>query len=529
MSASGSKISRGFAAASSGILGSRVSGLVRDMVFGAFWGTSDALGAFLVAFTVPNLVRSLLGEGALSEGFVPLFNERLAKGGKASAFAILCNVLSVVSLLLAALVVVGVIGCVIASMLLEPGLARLTLRLAAALLPYTFFICLVGFLTGVLNSFGRFSLPFLAPVILNVMFIVATMWLAPLIGTEQRVQIFALVIGVMLAGILQLLAMGWLLHRQGFRFRFVPRWRSEGMHELWALVLPACFGAAIYQVNVLCDRVVAGWLGGYAVTSLYYSERLIFLPIGIFAVALSAACLPVMSRASAEADVSGMVSALLYAVRHILFLTLPCVLIFMLLGREVIALIFERGSFTSESTEHTLAALLFYAPGIPAFAAAKILRAGFFSRKNTRSPVRIAALCMVLNLILNLALMGPLQQRGLALATVASAWLNVILLTLIFFRSVQTPALDLARLVKSLLRQALALCVMGVAVWSSRTWLVDHVEPGLLGQILHVAVPAGVGGAAFLAVAWWSGSDECRELRALFARKLSKGGAGDTV
>jgi putative peptidoglycan lipid II flippase len=504
-----------------GILSSRVFGFARDIVFSVYWGTSNAMGAFILAFTFPNLVRSLLGEGALSDGFVPLFNERLTKAGKEAAYRMLSNVLTIVSIVLAGLALLGCLGCLAARPWLSNDLARLTALLAAIMLPYTFFVCLVGFLTGVMNSLDRFAVPFQVPVILNLFLILGTL-ASPWLGVTQERQVLALAVVVLLAGVVQLALMAWLLWRTGYRYQFLAQWRSPDVRELLTLVLPAAAGAAIYQVNVLCDRLMAGWLGSYAVSSLYYSERIIYLPIGIFAVALSAACLPAMSRAVAADDHAGMVGALCYSLRHILFLTMPCVLVFMLLGREIVALAFQWGAFNEQSTKDTVAALVYYAPVVPAFSAVKILRSGFLSTKDTRTPVKIAFGCMILNAVANLVLMWPLQQRGLALATVLSSYANCIALAWLLLRRVSPRPEDLRALGASLARLAVALALAAAALLLCRHFATWHTTWRVVDRALALGVPMAAAGLAYLVAHLALRSAELRELWAVVAPRLPK-------
>lgn len=512
----------GMFSATSGILLSRIAGLARDVIFAAYWGTGNALAGFLVAFTIPNLFRRLLGEGALSEGFVPMLTGKLTQDGKPDAFRLLNNTLSVVSMVLGAIVALGMVLCLVLQHLVSDELAVLTLRLAALLLPYTFFICLVGFLTGVLNVFGSFHLPFLMPVLLNVALIVGTIWLRPLLGEMEQQQIYALPVAVLVAGVVQLAVMWRLLGRHAYKAVWLPLWRSADMRELLGLILPGLAGAGIYQVNVLCDRLIAGWLGGYAVTSLYYSERLVYLPVGLFAVALSAVLLPSMSRAAAADDLSTMWESLVYSLRHILFLTLPCVLVLMVMGDSIISLIFERGSFDEESRSATLAALLFYAPGIPLFAGVKLLRNAFVSRKNTRTPMQVAAICMLANVGLNLVLMWFLQQRGLALATVLSAALNCLLLWRLIRRDEAEIGAYLAPLWRSLLRLLPALAAAAAVMllvrgqWSPATGL------ALLDKALVVTYPIAFGGGIYLGLLALLGSAEVREVGQVLRSKLRR-------
>lgn len=514
------RIGRGMLVSSLGIFLSRLLGLAREIVFARFWGTGEAFGAFVVAFTIPNLFRQLMGEGALSQAFVPLFNEKLAQQGKTKAFLFLSNVLTVVATILAAIVAIGIGVTLLLRPWLPGPLAQLTLALLPWLLPYTFFICLTGFLAGVLHSFEHFAAPSLASSILNVLFIGATLFLCPRLGPDESSRIFGLAWAVLAAGVLQLALLAPVLLKQGFVYRFLPSARTPAVKELGLLVLPGFAGAAAYQLSVLCDRLLAGWLGAYAVTSLYYSERLIQLPIGIFAVAMATACLPSMSRAAARRDEGEMVAALTFSLRLILFLTLPCIVLLMVLALPLVALVYQRGNFTADSLGATVPALLYYAPSIAAFAAIKILRNGFYSRKDMRSPVRIGISCLLANIVLSLLLMGPLKQCGLALATTLTAYLHVFLLARLLSRELTPTGGWLRQLGPTAARLAPALAAMAVGMVVCRPLVAGLGVEGLWGKGLAVLAPAAAGSVTYLFTTMLLGAREPRELLNVFRRLL---------
>jgi putative peptidoglycan lipid II flippase len=265
----------------------------------------------------------------------------------------------------------------------------------------------VGFLTGVLNSFDKFAVPAFAPAVLNLVLIGATIYVCPRLGTSDLDHVTGLAWFVVAAGALEALVFAPVLWRLGYRFRFLPQLRAEPVRALFRLLVPGLIGAGVYQFAVLINRLMAGWLGADAVTSLYYSERLVYLPIGVFSVALTGACLPIMSRAFAQGRPGEMLEALFYSIRHTLFLSLPCVLGLVILGDRVVNLILRYGKFDDPSFVATMAALQCYALGIPAVAALKILRSGFFSRQDTRTPLKVSVTCLALNLALDQAYPMP--------------------------------------------------------------------------------------------------------------------------
>ena len=514
-------ISSGMAVNSMGILASRVSGLVRDIFFARFLGTSNALGAFLVAFTVPNLFRRIFGEGALSEAFVPLFTRKLSKNGRASAFQLAYEVLSGLTLILLGVVAFGMVICGVLSQYVPNSFAQLTLKLSTLLLPYTVFICISAICTGMLNSLKHYSVPAASPLILNCLLVLALIYICPRLGPNESDQLSGLVGAVLLAGILQLLSLILVLFRYRFIFQFSTNFRSPQMKELVSLVVPGIFGASITQINVLFDRFFASWLGGFAVTSLYYSERLVYLPIGVFGVALATACLPEFTRALAEDRVNDMIVAFFYSLRQILYLTLPFVLFLMMLAPHLVSLLYQRGNFDEESARGTVAAIMFYAPGIPAFAAVKILRAAFFCRKDTLTPARVGGYCLILNVILNIILIVPLKHCGLALATTISSYANVVLLSIIFYRSLEPKTLlPLKDLLASVVRVTLAILSVAIVIGSMQGASSDYGKLPIDEKFLQCFIPMTLGAALYTVLSLAMGSKEPREMYAVLASKI---------
>ncbi len=505
---------------SSGIFLSRLSGLVRDILFAKFWGTGNGLGAFFIAFTIPNLFRRILGEGALSDAFVPTFSGKLAKDGKVEAYKLASNVITIVGLILLSIVGIGIGLCVLVRPLFPDPFVQLTFFVIPFLLPYTFFICLTGLIAGILHSLNHFTVPSLNPIILNVAFIVTILFVCPKLGLDEHDQLPGLAAAVTAAGFLQLTITYSMLAKLGFKFTFLPGFRSKDISDLIRLVVPGIFGASINQINVLFDRLFAGYLGGYAVTSLYYSERIVYLPIGVFGVALATSSLPVFSKAVSEKNFERLIDILTYSVRHIMYLTIPCVCIFILLSEPLIALLFQRGSFDSESCKNTLAALVFYAPGIPAFAAVKILRNGFYCQKNTITPVKIGCLCLCLNLVLNVLLIIPMKHAGLALATTISAFINVILLAVLLsrrFRSYKIPYREMGLSIVKILFCTLGSCFV---IWITMKNVIINPNDQIMGKMRNFFIPAIAGSCTYFFMSLLLKSKEPLEMVSNLSRRL---------
>ena len=510
-------LSRNMLLMGSGILVSRVLGLARDIAFAERWGTDQAFAAFIIAFTIPNLLRALFGEGAFAAAFVPVLAARMEQDGRGAAWRAARQIISVLAVLLAVIVAVVMVMSGAARAVVAAGpseraaLYTFMLALLVRLMPYAWLVCLSGAFAGVLHSIKRFAVPALSPLLLNVCLIGAAVWVAPALGRTPETQVMVLAAAVLIAGVLQLGVHAAACRANGFRFRFMPAWKAPDVRRVAWLMAPALIGTGVAQVNVAVDRLLAGWLGDVATGSLYYSQRLVYLPVSLFGVAMAMVSLPVMARAWSRADRESMRGSLHYALRHVLFLSVPAAVLLAVCGRAVIQLLFEHGSFGAESTRETFWALSFYLPGLPAFAAAKIAVTMFHARQDTRTPVRIAAVCLVLNVVLNLTLMWSLRQGGLALATTICSYLNVALLLHVGARGVD--GLKLRSLLPSLRRIGGSAAAAGLAAAAANCWWTAAVtRTGFAARVTAVLLPLGVGAAAYATTAWLLHAPELREL-----------------
>ncbi|MEA2013215.1 MAG: murein biosynthesis integral membrane protein MurJ [Verrucomicrobiota bacterium] len=489
---------------------SRILGLVRDILFAAYWGTGVAMGAFVIAFTIPNLLRGLFGEGALSSAFIPLFSKKLSKKENATAFA--CNVISVFSIILTLVIIFIIILSYLLRFFIDGETGFLALKLLPLIMPFALFVCIAGILGGILNVYRHFILPALMPVLLNIVLIFSIFFICPIFGKSNEERIFGLAIGVLIAGILQILILYSLLRKKRFKFNLNPSFHSPDIQKMGKLLFPVILGAGVYQVNVLIDRLLAGWLGGTATSSLYYSQRLIYLPVGLFGVALGTVCLPAMSKAANHKKINELLDSLRFSLGIVLFLAIPTTCFFLIFGKEIINIIFLRGNFDSDSAKNTLWAFFFYLPGIPFFASNKVILPAFHSRQDTKTPVKISAICLILNLFLNLILMQFLEQGGLALATSISGIVNFILL--LYCLNNELGSLQLRKLPKKLSIIAIALIPSLFVsytlknVFISETLLKEsHVEYSLFTLAVIF-----LGGLLYCIFSWILGSEEIRML-----------------
>ncbi len=480
---------------------SRVFGFLRDMIVAGFFGAGLTTDAFFVAFRIPNLLRRLLAEGSLTVSFVPVFTEYLRNKTREEALELANITFTALSIILVAVSLLGVLFSPLIVTVMAPGFARmpaqneLAVFLTRLMFPYILLISLVALCMGILNSLRHFAAPALSPVVLNVAMILSALTLR---GFFQE-PVVALAVGVMAGGVLQL-AMQWpFLIKMGVRLKPDFRFRHPGVKRIGMLMLPAAFGAAIYQINIFIGTILASLLQAGSVSYLYYADRIVELPLGVFAIAVGTATLPSFSEQAAQGRIEELKRTISFSLRLILFITIPATIALIALRVPIISVLFQRGEFGVQSTELTAQALLCYAVGLWAFSVIRIIVAAFYSLQDTRSPMKAAIVALIVNALFSVALMFPLKHGGIALATSIASAVNVGMLWVILTRRVG-PILD-GEFAPSVGKTALASLVMwGVIL------LIDLLTPwntaGHLGaRLIYLALCVTAGGAAFFAAA----------------------------
>lgn len=411
---------------------SRVLGLVRDVVVAIFFGASAGADAFFVAFKIPNFFRRLFAEGAFSQAFVPVLTEYQQKKSHELVQDLVNHVAGTLGSVLLLVTFVGVLATPLLAMLFAPGFVgddykyQLTVEMLRFTFPYLMLVSLTAFAGGILNSYGRFAVPAFTPVLLNLSLIASAVLMAPYLETP----VMALAYGVLIAGIVQLLFQ--LPFLGGLGLFPSPKYRKnhEGVKQIVTLMIPALFGVSVSQINLLLDTVLASFLQTGSVAWLYYSDRLTELPLGVFGIAIATVILPSLSRKHANDDGKAFVHTLDWAVRMVLLIGTPAMLALIVLAEPLISTLFFHGALKESDIPMISASLRAYALGLLAFMLIKVLAPGFFSRQDTRTPVKIAIRAMVANMVLNLMLVWHLDHVGLALATALSSWMNAIWLYL---------------------------------------------------------------------------------------------------
>ncbi len=390
---------------------SRVFGLLRDIVIGYLFGARGPADAFFVAFRIPNLLRRLTAEGAFSVGFVPVFTDYLTNRTKEEALEVARLVFTFAALVLGVLTVLGILFASPLTYLFAPGFFAnaekfdLAVFLTRLMFPYVFFVSLVALAMGFLNSFRHFMAPALSPVLLNVSIIVCALMVTPMLSEP----VVSLGYGVLLGGIIQLSLQIPFLSRYGLSFVPCFRFKHTALRRLVLLMGPAVLGAAVYQVNVLVSTVLASMLAEGSVSSLYYADRLLQFPLGIFAIAMGTAALPSFSSLAARKDFTALKDGLSYSLRLVNFITLPATLGLMVLSVPVFALLFQRGAFDAHTTMLAAQALVLFSLGLWGISGTKIVVPAFYALEDTKTPVTVALFTFALNFLLSLILMGPVS------------------------------------------------------------------------------------------------------------------------
>ncbi|MEI6667381.1 MAG: murein biosynthesis integral membrane protein MurJ [Acidobacteriota bacterium] len=519
-------------AKSAGVIGaatmsSRVLGLVRDQIMAFLFGAGDHMDAYNVAFRIPNLVRDLFAEGAMSAAFVPTFTRTLTLESRERAWRLGNMVIN--ALVLSTLVVVAT-GLIFAWPITTafaskyaavPGKLDLTVMLTRIMFPFLTMVALAAALMGMLNSLHRFFVPAFSPAMFNVGSILCTVGLVPVMPLLGLPAIVAPAIGVLVGGLLQAGVQWPALHKEGFRYRPTLDLRDDGLRQVMILMGPGVIGLAAVQINLLVNTILATGEGTGAVSCLGYAFRLMYMPIGLFGVSIATASLPTLSRQAAHNDLAEMRATISRGLRLMLMLNVPATVGLMVLATPIVALIFEHGRFSTTDTANTAGALMFYAPGLVGYSAVKMAVPSLYALKDSRTPVMVSMGTVLLNAGLNIALVHVMSFRGLALGTAVSAVCNAAFLLWILGR--RLGGLDGRRIALAAGKIAAASAVMGLAAWGTdwaiAAWLPSHALP-ILG--LRVAGSIGVALVVLDMTARAMHIEEFVEARATVVSKLGR-------
>lgn len=485
---------------------SRILGFARDVVLAALFGAGAAMDAFFVAFKIPNFLRRLFAEGAFSQAFVPVLTEYKTRRSPEEVQELVARVSGALGGVLVLLTAIAVVAAPLLVMLFAPGFIddaerfELTGEMLRITFPYLLFISLTALAGGILNSYGQFGVPAFTPVLLNLCLIGAAIWVAPLFPEGERVV--ALAWGVFVAGAAQLAFQLPFLARLGLLR--MPRWRRghEGVSRIMRLMLPAIFGSSVAQINLLFDTIIASFLVAGSVSWLYYSDRLVEFPLGVFGIALATVILPNLSEKHARASAHEFSQTLDWALRWALLIGTPATLGLMLLSGPVLTTLFQHGAFGGEDVRMAALSLTAYAFGLLGFILVKVLAPGYYARQDTRTPVRIGIIAMFSNMVLNLVFVVPMvwwgisgAHAGLALATALAAFINAGLLLRGLRRTgVYTPEPGWGRVAFQI---ALAGGALVATVWALNPDLAQWLAWGAPQRALVLAVVIAAGAAVY--------------------------------
>ncbi len=510
---------------SSGAMGvatltSRVLGMVREMAYARFMGDGWVAGAFTLAFTIPNLFRRLLGEGALTAAFIPIFKEKEKNGTTAEMWRAANAVMSALLVFAAVVIALVLVGLSIALETAQfDAKTRLMLELLRVMFPYMGLVCLAAVFMGVLNARGHFFIPALGAALLNVVMIASVFLAAPHFGVKLDDQIFALAFGVLVAGVAQAAFQLPSLRREGWRLAWVTPWRDETVRTVVTKMGPAIVGVAAFQLNVTVVQLVSFWVDPVIVASFNYAVRLMELPQGVFGISLATYLLTSLSGLAAEKKLPEFRATLGQGLGYLVVINSLATILLMALAVPIVRLLFERGEFGPAATERAADALFALAPGLVAFSMVNIFARAFYALGDTQTPMKVSVFCLGVNLLLSVVLIGDLRQIGLGVANSITSCLNVWLLYRALRKKLGTLELaEVRQAIKPVLAACIVACMLAFPTYQSwDNWFGHGTLAIRLGAVF---VPATIAAVMYWAMLWSARLPVAMEALGLIRRKL---------
>jgi putative peptidoglycan lipid II flippase len=476
---------------STGVVGgitllSRITGLVRDVVFAYVMGSGLVADAFFVAFRIPNFFRRIFGEGAFSQAFVPVFAEYREKHSESEARAFTNHMAGRLGLILLLLTVVGIVAAPAVVVMIAPGFIdnpeqfALTVDALRITFPYLLFISLVAMSAGILNTCGYFAAPAATPVLLNFALIAAAFWIVPGLGNAA----IGLSLGVLIAGVMQLVFQVPFLKRAGYLPFPQLRPRNEGVSRVFRLMLPAIFSVSVAQINMVVNTLLASFLVTGSISWLYYSDRLMEFPLGVFGIALATVILPSLSRLHARGEPQVFSQLMDWSLRWVFLIGVPASVGLIALAGPMMTTLFQYGATTPDDVRMMSKSLIAFAVGLLGFVLVKVLAPGFFARQDTKTPMRVAVVAVTANIVLSLLLIIPLAHVGLALAISLVAWINAgLLFRLLRKQEIYTPR---SGWLAYFARVTAAGMVMGGVLWWGAGDLDSWIHTDLADRVIQL-------------------------------------------
>lgn len=500
---------------------SRVTGLARDMVYSQAFGAGTLMDAFLVAFKIPNFLRRLTAEGAFSQAFVPVITSYRVRREHAEVRGLVAGVAGTLGVALFTVTVIGVIAAPVLVFIFAPGFRadggrfELAVEMLRFTFPYLFFVSLVALASGALNSYGRFGLPAFTPVLLNAVMIVFAAFIAPHSAQPGLV----LAIGVFVAGLVQLLAQLPAMHKLGLLPKPRWNWAHEGVRRIARLMLPGIFGSSAAQISLLLDTLIASFLIEGSISWLYYADRLVEFPMGVFSIALATVILPGLSSHHADQSPERFATTLDWALRLTILIVTPAAVGLLMLAGPLTATLFGYGEFDARDVVMSGYALMAYSLGLMGFSLVKVLAPGYFARQDTKTPVKVGIIALSVNMAFNLAVVVPAYLNGfpvphalLALSTGLSALVNATLLYRGLRRQgIYAPSAHWRRLMPQVVFASVAMAAL--LWWLSGDWSA-WVDWSATDRVLQLAYCV-IGGAGIYFLVLWLAALRPRDLKSL--------------
>jgi len=479
---------------------SRILGYVKDMILAKFFGATGLADTFFVAFRIPNLLRELFAEGSMSSAFIPVLTEYQTTKGKEEAQRLVRIVFTFILISVGLISLMGIVFTPAIVTAIAPGFLdmpekfSLTVLLTRWMFPFLLFISLAALVMGALNTRGIFFVPSLAPAMLNIVIITAVLTLSP----RMEQPIVAVAVGVVFGGFVQFAFQVPSFFRKGYSLMPGYDFKHPGLKKMSILILPATMGMAVAQINIFVSTILASYLPDGSITYLYYSMRLIQFPIGIFGVAMGMAVLPTLSEHAAKGEYGKLSDDFSFALRLLFFISVPAMVGLIALREPIINVLFQRGRFDYAATVGTAQALLFYSLGIWCVVGVRIVTASFYSMQDTKTPVKIAVIALLTNVIMSIILMNPLKHAGLALANSIASGINFALL--FFFLRKKLQKIDGKKILHSFIKTILASFVMGLIGGMLLRGEIWHISGNILTKAFYLGgtIPFCIGIYLFL-------------------------------
>ncbi|PYT47831.1 MAG: murein biosynthesis integral membrane protein MurJ [Acidobacteria bacterium] len=508
---------------------SRILGYVRDQRIALLLGTTPAADAYVLAYRIPNLFRRLVAEGSMTASFIPVFSSYMREKSGKELWEFANRLFWTLALVAAVITVLG--------MVFSPTVVRLfagrniagiqAVELNRIIFPYLFFVSLAALAMGILNCFNVFGLPAATPVFLNLATILFTF---AIVRNYFRDAATSIAVGVLVGGVLQFLIQVPLLVRKGMNFNFGISFSHPAIRDVARLMIPRLFGIGIGQINLLIDTrfATASMMPEGSLAALYLADRVMELVLGGYAIAVATAILPMMSHQAAGKDYEALKKTLSFSVRIVAFITIPAALGLMILREPIIRVLFQHGQFVAESTRLTARALLYYSIGLPALASVKLIVPAFYSTRDTKTPVIIASISLVINIVLNIVFIQffykRVQNGGPALATALATFFDFFALFIIF--RIRYGSMGTMEILRSFSKIFLCAGIMGVACWFGNYYTTFTIHSRFLVQLLVFAGLIVGATVLYLALAWVFRCHEIEEVYGIATRRRIGGGDG---